>query len=47
MVGGHAIKMIGWGHDDEEGGDGSLFWICQNQWSEAWGEKGFLKVKAG
>ena len=47
MVGGHAIKMIGWGHDDKEGGDGSLFWICQNQWSEAWGEKGFLKVKAG
>ena len=24
MVGGHAIKMVGWGHDDE----GGLFWIC-------------------
>jgi cathepsin B len=47
MVGGHAIKMIGWGHDDEEGGDGSLFWICQNQWSEEWGEQGFVRVKAG
>lgn len=25
MVGGHAIKMIGWGHDER---DGSLFWVC-------------------
>jgi len=27
MVGGHAIKMIGWGHSEE---DGSLYWVCQN-----------------
>ena len=44
MVGGHAIKLLGWGHDEE---DGSLFWICQNQWSEQWGEKGFVNVRAG
>ncbi len=48
MVGGHAIKLIGWGHDEvEEGGDGSLYWICQNQWSDVWGEGGYVKVKAG
>lgn len=45
MVGGHAIKLIGWGHDDE--GDGSLYWVCQNQWNTVWGEEGFIKVKAG
>jgi cathepsin B len=44
MVGGHAIKMIGWGHDES---DGSLFWVCQNQWSEAWGMDGYINVKAG
>jgi len=42
-VGGHAIKMIGWGKDES----GHLFWICQNQWGEKWGEKGFIRVKAG
>ena len=44
MVGGHAIKLIGWGHDEK---DGSLFWVCQNQWSEKWGMNGFINVKAG
>lgn len=24
MVGGHAIKLVGWGHEE----DGSLYWIC-------------------
>ena len=27
MMGGHAIKLIGWGHDEQ---DGSLYWVCQN-----------------
>lgn len=44
IVGGHAMKLIGWGTDAT---DGSLYWICQNQWSEAWGEKGFINIKAG
>ena len=26
MVGGHAIKVVGWGTAE----DGSLYWICQN-----------------
>lgn len=25
IVGGHAIRIVGWGHDEEDGG---LFWIC-------------------
>jgi hypothetical protein len=44
MVGGHAIRAVGWGHDPE---DGSLYWICQNQWSIYWGELGYINIKAG
>lgn len=43
MVGGHAIKLVGWGHEE----DGSLYWICQNQWSEEWGMKGYINIAAG
>eukprot|EP00356_Strombidium_inclinatum_P013390 CAMPEP_0170481778 /NCGR_PEP_ID=MMETSP0208-20121228/2089_1 /TAXON_ID=197538 /ORGANISM="Strombidium inclinatum, Strain S3" /LENGTH=182 /DNA_ID=CAMNT_0010754541 /DNA_START=570 /DNA_END=1118 /DNA_ORIENTATION=+ len=43
FVGGHAIRAVGWGHDD----DGNLYWICQNQWTENWGESGLVKIKAG
>jgi hypothetical protein len=34
MVGGHAIKLVGWGHDEATG---ELYWVCQNQWSEKMG----------
>jgi cathepsin B len=43
LDGGHAMKLIGWGTDD----DGDLYWICQNQWAESWGDKGFINIKAG
>ena len=42
-IGGHAMKMIGWGHDEKEG----LYWQMQNQWSTDWGDEGYIKVKAG
>lgn len=44
MVGGHAIKLIGWGHEESTGG---LYWILQNQWNEDWGLKGFVNIAAG
>ena len=28
FVGGHSIRIVGWGHDDEN--DGHLYWIGQN-----------------
>lgn len=34
MLGGHAMKLLGWGTD----ADGSLYWMCQNQWTEVWGD---------
>jgi cathepsin B len=43
LVGGHAMKMIGYGQDETEG----LYWVLQNQWTDDWGDKGFIKIKAG
>lgn len=43
LIGGHAVKLLGWGHDEEAG----FYWKAQNQWSEEWGEKGFFRIKHG
>uniref|UniRef100_A0A7S3I6F2 Peptidase C1A papain C-terminal domain-containing protein n=1 Tax=Favella ehrenbergii TaxID=182087 RepID=A0A7S3I6F2_9SPIT len=43
VVGGHAMKLIGWGYDDEEG----LYWELQNQWTVDWGEAGYVRIKHG
>lgn len=37
MLGGHAVKMIGWGTEN-----GTPFWICSNSWNSDWGENGTL-----
>lgn len=43
LVGGHAMKLIGYGEDSKEG----LYWVLQNQWTDDWGEMGYIKIKAG
>jgi len=35
VEGGHAVKIIGWGHDNASGLD---YWICANSWNTSWGE---------
>ena len=42
VVGGHAVKLIGWDVD----GSGNLYWICQNQWGTSWGESGYFNIYA-
>lgn len=42
MAGGHAVKIVGWGHED-----GANYWICANSWGPAWGEQGFFKIAEG
>lgn len=42
MLGGHAIKMIGWGIEN-----GVKFWLCVNSWNRFWGDKGFFKILRG
>jgi hypothetical protein len=34
MIGGHAMKLIGFGEDEDLG----LYWVLQNQWTTEWGE---------
>ena len=42
-IGGHAMKLVGYGEDPVEG----LYWELQNQWTDEWGEEGFVRIKAG
>lgn len=42
-LGGHAVKMIGWGVTD----DGVKYWILANSWNERWGENGYFRILRG
>lgn len=42
-IGGHAMKLVGYGEDPVEG----LYWELQNQWTDEFGENGFIKIKHG
>lgn len=42
LLGGHAIKFIGWGNID-----GTDYWLMANSWGEDWGDRGFFKIKVG
>ncbi|MCI14859.1 cathepsin B, partial [Trifolium medium] len=33
-LGGHAVKLIGWGTSDE----GEDYWLLANQWNTNWGD---------
>jgi len=44
LEGGHAVKILGWGHDLVSGYD---YWLCANSWGTSWGEKGFFRIKQG
>jgi len=41
-LGGHAIKLIGWGVDN-----GTPYWTCVNSWNDSWGEKGTFRILRG
>jgi len=43
-LGGHAIKMIGWGVDSQSGQD---YWIISNSWGTDWGMNGFFWMIRG
>lgn len=38
-LGGHAIKIIGWGFDS-----GLNYWLCVNSWNDTWGDNGTFKI---
>ena len=41
-LGGHAIKIFGYGVED-----GTEYWFCANSWNDSWGDQGFFKIKKG
>lgn len=42
MLGGHAIRMVGWGVED-----GNKYWLIANSWNSDWGDNGFFKILRG
>jgi cathepsin B len=41
-LGGHAIKILGWGTEG-----GKDYWLVANSWNEDWGDKGTFKILRG
>lgn len=41
-LGGHAVKILGWGVEDS-----TPYWLVANSWNEDWGDKGFFKILRG
>ena len=39
-VGGHAVKLIGWGQEN-----GVKYWLLLNSWNPSWGEQGAFRMK--
>jgi len=42
MLGGHAVRMLGWGVDN-----GTPYWLIANSWNADWGDKGYFKILRG
>ncbi|CAH8429850.1 unnamed protein product [Schistosoma guineensis] len=41
-VGGHAIRIIGWGMEEN-----TPYWLIANSWNEDWGENGYFRILRG
>jgi cathepsin B len=41
-LGGHAIKIFGWGTEDS-----TPYWWVANSWNNDWGDNGFFKIARG
>lgn len=41
-VGGHAIKILGWGVEQE-----TKYWLVANSWDYDWGDNGYFKILRG
>jgi cathepsin B len=44
QLGGHAVKLLGYGKDAETGQE---YFYCENSWGEKWGDGGYFKIEIG
>jgi len=44
LLGGHAVKMVGWGVD---AATNTPYWLIANSWSTTWGEEGYFRMRRG
>jgi len=44
MLGGHAVKVVGWGVDKDSG---KKYWRIANSWGTTWGEDGYFRILRG
>lgn len=42
LLGGHVVKIIGWGEED-----GVKYWLVANSWNTDWGMDGYFKIIRG
>lgn len=42
FLGGHAVKMLGWGVEDN-----TPYWLIANSWNPDWGDQGYFKIRRG
>ncbi|XP_076129034.1 cathepsin B-like [Alosa pseudoharengus] len=42
MLGGHAIKILGWGQENS-----TPYWLAANSWNSDWGDKGYFRILRG
>jgi len=45
-LGGHAVKIVGWG-EQMINGTNTKYWRIANSWADTWGEDGFFKIIRG
>ena len=43
-LGGHAVRILGWGVDKTTS---TPYWLIANSWNTDWGDHGFFKIKRG
>lgn len=44
LLGGHSVKLIGWGTDKKSG---VPYWLIANSWNRKWGENGYFRIRRG